>query len=44
MATQNKEQKAHETGSEQQGQSQAASSQAHLLNEYGGFAFLENVI
>ena len=44
MATQNKEQKAHETGSEQQGQSQTASSQAHLLNEYGGFAFLENVI
>lgn len=43
MATQVKEQKAHETGSEQQGQSQATSN-LHLLNEYGGFAFLENVI
>jgi hypothetical protein len=43
MASQNKEQKAQVSGSEQQVQSQE-SSNAHLLNEYGGFAFLENVI
>ncbi len=43
MATQNKEQKSQETVVEQQVQGQASSS-IHLLNEYGGFAFLENVI
>lgn len=43
MATQNKEQKSQETVVEQQVQGQA-SSNIHLLNEYGGFAFLENVI
>lgn len=43
MATQNKEQKVQEAVVEQQVQSQASSS-VHLLNEYGGFAFLENVI
>ena len=43
MATQNKEQKVQEAVGEQQVQSQASSS-VHLLNEYGGFAFLENVI
>lgn len=43
MATQNKEQRAHELGHEQQVQNQTSSS-IHLLNEYGGFAFLENVI
>ena len=44
MASQNKEQKVQETAvSEQHLQTQTTSS-VHLLNEYGGFAFLENII
>jgi hypothetical protein len=44
MASQNKEQKIQETvANEQQLQKQATGS-SHLLNEYGGFAFLENII
>ena len=44
MASQNKEQKVQETAvNEQQSQKQSTGS-SHLLNEYGGFAFLENII
>lgn len=43
MATQNKEQKIQESSAEQLVQVESKSS-IHLLNEYGGFAFLENII
>lgn len=44
MASQNKEQKVQEAAvNEQQSQKQSTGS-SHLLNEYGGFAFLENII
>ena len=42
MATQTKEQKSHGSSTEQLLQEQG--SKINLLNEYGGFAFLENVI
>lgn len=46
MATQNKEQKVQESSIDQQGQQVQveAKGNIHLLNEYGGFAFLENII
>jgi hypothetical protein len=43
MAVPNKEQNVQERVSEQQSQKQTAAA-GHLLNEYGGFAFLENSI
>jgi hypothetical protein len=43
MATQNQQQKAQGTVAEKQIEQQITGS-IHLLNEYGGFAFLENVI
>ena len=43
MATQNKEQKIQESSAEQLVQVESKRS-IHLLKEYGGFAFLENII